>query len=546
MKKITLLFMSLFLVLGTIWAKDEETKEDKGFTLVSVQPSSDKPVQTVDYINLGFSKNIIVTLPEENILIKSDDGKEVFEIVNAMAADANVMFLLQKVVVSNDKEKQTEKKDDKGDDEETAITYISTPGTYSYTIPEGVIKSVDNEVFPETTLTFTIAAPAAKFPIKDYSPKETTELKEIVVMFDEEITDVKNLGSAAVMESSWWSYMSGFSSFTISEDKKSVTLKLTTPITTVGNYFVELYPGTFISANGENEYGWLDFKVIDPVPGFTTNYNDGDRVKELGNLEITFKNVTEFEMVEDKAIIAVLPSGDEIAGDVKKETNKFVVSFDADFTEVGTYTFIIPAGTFTMDGAENEGRIINVELYSFEIVPLKIDDVYPKAGETVDQLDRIVIKFNQIISLTRSEDGNWLSREINLTCGDKTYTLTYNSSSNISDQLEYLVNAEWDGFKYITTPITEAGEYTLDLSQIIVDYAGEVEQGQWGPEATWHRQNQACEGTYSVTVSGNAAGIKDVPVIEGEQIIYNLLGRRVENISDAGIYIVNGKKVIVK
>jgi hypothetical protein len=133
-----------------------------------------------------------------------------------------------------------------------------------------------------------------------------------------------------------------------------------------------------------------------------------------------------------------------------------------------------------------------------------------------------------------------------LTCGDKTYTLTYNSSSNISDQLEYLVNAEWDGFKYVTTPITEAGEYTLDLSQIIVDYAGEVEQGQWGPEATWHRQNQACEGTYSVKVSGNAAGIKDAPVIEGEQIIYDLLGRRVENITGAGIYIVNGRKVIIK
>ena len=540
MRKFTLLFMSMFLVLGTAMAKDEESKEDKGFTLVSADPNSNTPVQIVDIIRLTFSKDITVTLPEGGIEVTNENTKESIKIASILEnpyLDKNVVIFQfeKKTVIEDGKEEQKEQN-------------LSTPGKYSYTIPEGVIKSVDNEVFPETTLTFTIAAPAAKFPIKDYTPKETPELNEIVVMFDEEITEVNEAkwGSAAVMESSMWNYMSGFSSFTISEDKKSVTLTLATPITAVGNYHLELYPGTFISANGENEYGWLDFKVIDPVPGFTTNYNDGDRVKELGNLEITFKNVTEFEMVEGKAIIVALPSGDEIAGEVKKETDKFVVSFDADFTEVGIYTFIIPAGAFTMDGAENEGRVINVELYSFEIIPLQVEDVYPKAGETVDSLDRIVIKFNQIISLTKDENWQLISREINLTCGDKTYTLTYNSSSNISDQLEYLVNAEWDGFKYATTPITEAGEYTLDLSQIIVDYAGEVEQGQWGPEATWHRQNQACEGTYSVKVSGNAAGIKDAPVIEGEQIIYDLLGRRVGNITGAGIYIVNGRKVIIK
>lgn len=252
-------------------------------------------------------------------------------------------------------------------------------------------------------------------------------------------------------------------------------------------------------------------------------------------------------MVEGEAIFVLLPSGDEIAGEVKKETNKFVVSFDADFTEEGTYTFIIPAGTFTMDGVENEGREIKVELFSFEIMPLEVLDVYPKAGETVDQLDRIVIKFNQIVEVSWSED--WMtqpSREIELTCGEKTYTLTYNPSSNLSDQLEYLVNAEWDGFQYATTPITEAGEYTLDLSQIIVNHAGEfVTEYGYTYASVWHKMRQSVEGTYSWTVSGNSS-VDNIPVAESEQVIYDLLGRRVENFTGAGIYIVNGKKVIVK
>jgi hypothetical protein len=350
------------------------------------------------------------------------------------------------------------------------------------------------------------------------------------------------------MESSWWSYMSGISGFTISEDKKSVTLTLTTPITTVGNYFVEFYSGTFLSANGENAYGWLDFKVIDPTPGFTTNYNDGDRVKELGNLEISFKNVNEVEMVEGAEIIVVLPSGDEIPGEVEQQGNQFVVSFDADLTEAGDYMFIIPGGTFTMDGVASEGRIISVELFTFEILDLEVVDVYPTNGETVDQLDRIVIKFNQIIEVSWTEDWKTQpAREIELTCGDNTYTLTYNSSSNLSDQLEYLVNAEWDGFKYATTPITEAGTYTLDLSQIIVNHAGEfVTEYGYTYASVWHSMRQHVEGTRSWTVSGNASAIENVPAAESEQVIYDLLGRRVESITGAGIYIVNGKKVVIK
>ena len=547
MRKFTLLFMSMFLVLGTTMAKDEDTKEDKGFTLVSAQPSSDKPVQAVDYINLGFSKNIVVTLPEEKIEIKSNDGKEVFEIVNAMVADANVMFLLQKVVVSNDEEKQTEKKDDKGDDEETAITYISTPGTYSYTIPEGVIKSVDNEVFPETTLTFTIAAPAAKFPIKDYSPKETPELKEIVVTFDEEITEVK-LGSAAVLESSWWSYMSNFSNFTISEDKKSVTLTLTTPITTIGNYLVEFYAGTFISTNGENEYGKLDFKVIDPEPGFETNYKDGDKVKvgEFGNFEISFKNVEVVELKKTEFTVLNLTAQSSITGTAaySEETKKITVTLSQELTQEGNYVFSIPAGMFTMDGIENEAKAINIELYSFEIIPLEIESVTPEVG-TVDQIEKITIKFNQPVRLYYDKDGKTPSNQIVLKCGEKEYVLL-NDYSNDLTTLVYTTD-EWTGTEWASNPITTEGVYTLDLSSIIINYGAEDIIDQYGyPDKKWHEQNYSLEGTYTWTVSGNAAAIENVPVAEGEQEIYDLLGRRVERINGAGIYIVNGKKVVIK
>ena len=41
-------------------------------------------------------------------------------------------------------------------------------------------------------------------------------------------------------------------------------------------------------------------------------------------------------------------------------------------------------------------------------------------------------------------------------------------------------------------------------------------------------------------------GIEDITAGSAEKTIYDLTGRRVENITNAGIYIVNGKKVLVK
>ncbi len=536
MKKFTLFFMSLFLVLGTVWAKDEENTE---FALQYSNPQDGGLVSTAYNISMTFTKDIVISQSEVSIDVVNSKTNEVVKITNCKIDDWNsksVVFSFEKIEV--------EGKDGK----EYRDQYIEKVGTYTYTIPAGLIKSIDGEEFAGGTYTFTIAT---FFEIADWSPKEVAKVSEIVFTFEKEITavNIPETGLKCYYNYNWQSPTQILiDNANISEDKKSVTLTLATPLTNPGNYDIDIPMGMFVSGEETSMSKSIWFSVIDTKPSFSTNYNDGDKVKELGNLEITFKNVTEFEMVEGKAIIVALPSGDEIAGEVKKETNKFVVSFDADFTEVGTYTFIIPAGTFTMDGAENEGRIINVELYSFEIVPLKIDDVYPKAGETVDQLDRIVIKFNQIIEVSWTED--WMtqpSREIELTCGEKTYTLTYNPSGILSDQLEYLVNAEWDGYQYSTTPITEVGTYTLDLSQIIVNYAGEfVTEYGYTYASVWHKLRQACEGTYTWTVSGNNASVDNIPVAEGEQVIYDLLGRRVENISDAGIYIVNGKKVIVK
>ena len=228
--------------------------------------------------------------------------------------------------------------------------------------------------------------------------------------------------------------------------------------------------------------------------------------------------------------------------------NKIIVTYNQEFTEEGEYLFHIPAGSFTMDGAANEESMITIILEIAEITPLEILSVTPEVG-AVDQIEKIVIQFNQPIQLSYNEDWQQISREITLTSDDQKFTLTHNPdySASTSDKLEYLVNAKWTGTEYTSTPITADGTYTLDLSSIVVDYAAESTIDDWGyPVTVWNAKNHVCEGTYTWVIGTGESAIEAINAESGKKAIYDILGRRIEKVTGPGIYIVNGKKVILK
>ena len=538
MKKFTLFLLSMFCVLGTAMAQDNE---EDAFALLYTSPENGASVFSVNYIQLGFNKDVTVALPEGGIEVKNNETGEGVKLTRVyedpyMSKSMVMLMFEQKTVI-----------DEKDGKESLVDMYINTPGTYSYTIPAGVITSADNEVFPEQTFTFTIAKPLA---IESVSPSEaTTQLDKIVFTFSTPIADVKIPASGMYIVDNYWTPVTKIKEkATISEDKKSVTLELEAPITAPGGYNLDVYPGVFISEDGGiNESRSFSFQILDTAPSFSTNYKDGERVKEVGDLEITFKNVNEVKLVEGGGDVMVyLPGGGELTGTANLVDNVITVTFGQEMTEEGDYTFYIPAGMFTMDGVANEERVINVTLFTFEVTELKVVGVTPVEGD-VTQLDRIVIEFNQDVTLSFDENWQMISNEIVLKGEDKDYKLTYNSMSNVGTKLEYLVNAEWTGYEYAATPITAEGKYTLDLSQIVVDHAAEDYIDEWGyPNKMWHEKNKRCEGTYTWTVVAGESSIDDIVVENGVKVIYDITGRRVENITNAGIYIVNGKKVLVK
>ena len=540
MKKLLLLLMAMFAIVGTSMAQDKGD-ENAAFALQYSDPADGSYKFDVYQIQLVFNKDVVATLPEGGIEVKNNTTGEVVKITrisdNEWIEANTVVFLFeQKSVVGKD------------DKEEMQDQYINTPGLWSYTIPAGCIKSVDNEEFAEQTFTFNIAE---AMDIESVSPSGAVTLDKIEITFPKAIAKVEMPRSGMAILDNYWTPVTNIKNeVTYSDDRKTVTLELEEPITTPGTYYLDIYQAIFVSEDGAiNNYYFATFNVIDPTPSFSTNYNDGDKVKELGNqLEITFNNVNEIALVEGADAVSVyMPGGGDCEGTATVSDNKIIVTFDQNFKEVGEYYFYIPEGMFTMDGAANESRSITVTLYTFEITPLEVVSVTPVAGP-VNQIDKIVIKYNQVISLSMDEDWQTISYEITLKGENKNYKLTYCPTSyNASDVVEYLVNAEWDYDinEYKSTPITETGTYTLDLENVVVDYAGESYIDEWGWQNTkWHGKNGSCKGTYTWTIENTA--IEEVKGENGEQSIYDLTGRRVEKVTNAGVYIVNGKKVLVK
>ena len=541
MKKLLLLFVSMFAILGTSMAQDKG-EENGALTLLYQSPGNGKSVFTVNYVQLEFNKDVEVTLPEGGIVVKNNTTDGIYRLTRL----SDNQYLPKNLVILMFEQKSVTDKDGK---EELVDQYIYEPGDYSYTIPAGCIRSLDGEEFAEQTFTFKVVSPLAIESISPDYYNGTTKLEKIEITFDKAISKVEMPASGLVVVDNYWTPVANVKKeVTFSDDRKTVILELETPVTTPGTYNLDIDQGIFNSEDGgTNEYTSLAFNVIDPTPSFATNFKEGERLKEIGNLEITFKNVNEIKFVEGAdAVVVYMPGDGEATGTATLENKKITVTFDQKFTEEGIYTFVVPAGMFTMDGVENEEYSVSVELYTFEITPLEIVSVTPAAG-TVNQIDKIIVKFNQTVTLSMDENWQTISYEINLTSEDKVYKLTYCPSSyNLTDEIEYLVNAHWTGYEYESTPITETGKYTLNLSDVVVDNAGESYIDEWGyPNTRWNGKNGSCEGTCTWTIEDT--GIEEVKSENGDaKAIYDLTGRRIENITNAGIYIVGGKKVIVK
>ena len=129
---------------------------------------------------------------------------------------------------------------------------------------------------------------------------------------------------------------------------------------------------------------------------------------------------------------------------------------------------------------------------------------------------------------------------VNAAQGDYTFTYTANTAEATSMLAGTLYNKN-------VTPATGATVYVLSkVGDVVGLYPAKVEDG-----TVYNNANKAYLeiASASKAIQFNFEGTTGIEAVEdaaAEKVIYDLTGRRVQQMNAAGIYIVNGKKVLVK
>ena len=324
-----------------------------------------------------------------------------------------------------------------------------------------------------------------------------------------------------------------------------------------GTYTLTIPAGVFVSAQDNTitlEETTLTFKVIGRQPAWWTDYDYTTTTREFEKITIYFDNTESVALNDGVVPMLYSDGGAEYTGSLElitevddkdgKTTTKIEITFGEKFTSVDTYYVMIPAGMFTMnDAVSNLEKMLTFAISApIEVTPLEITGITPTVGE-VGQIESIIITYNQNIGFAYDENWQVISRDINLVDADgNVIILSQTGNYYIGlNQIEYAYLGETPEMNeywfYKPVAITAAGTYTLDASQIIVGY------GYDAASYTYNAQGSA-EGTFTWTIGDTAIDGIEADAENAE--IHDITGRRVENITKAGIYIVGGKKVLVK
>ena len=262
----------------------------------------------------------------------------------------------------------------------------------------------------------------------------------------------------------------------------------------------------------------------------------------LENIVVTEENGIKSFTVERNIIIT---AGDENEGDwIGPMLEEVPVSLTGKMDDEKLYC------TIDIDMSAMIGQVINVVFG---------DDNFSNNANSVKYTDNLVVTINGISNEPQKTD---ITVEQN---NDGTYTLSLNKFILISGEdimpvgnivLENIVVTEENGIKSFTVErniiITAGDENEGDwigpmLEEVPVSLAGKMDTEKL--YCAIDIDMSAMIGQVINVVFGDenaVTSIENIAVENEATVIYDITGRRVNEITNAGIYIVNGKKVFVK
>ena len=371
---------------------------------------------------------------------------------------------------------------------------VNTPGEYTLVIPEGLITRASDGKAYSGELAFTITAPET-IVVKSVSPSEDIySLSTIAITFNKEVIAaeaaaevvVKNAADEVVVNT------------TYTVEGKVLTLTLDNEITTPGEYTVVIPEGVVKGA-----------AIGDAFSG-----------------EVTI-TVEEFDVYEPRNI------GNKTRND--RAINS--VSLTSEFHGESSYAL-----TATEKGLDYVNLATAAEPVYFVVAPGETVTATVDAAGSWVHFFVFIDKEGDGFTASIAEGSNWAP------AGDLVAYSFYNNDSSSDDSGWNSVGAVVSGnnrnkpsIPAFTAP-EEAGVYRMRFKQdwCSIDPQGDAD-GKFGD----FKENGGAIIDVLLTVT-NQTGVEEVETDNGEvKAIYDLQGRKVVNPTN-GIYVVNGKKVLVK
>ena len=406
----------------------------------------------------------------------------------------------------------------------TLWTPITAPGEYALKVPAsvGITRASTGEaVVIDGEITFTVEEAAAPFEVVAVTPSEAvTELSTITVEFSEEIAGEQDLMN---MTTIYLGSQRNACNYTV--DGKVLTITLWTPITASGEYALYIPEGVGITRASTGEAVVIDGEITFTVeeaaaPLKVVAVTPAEEVTSLREITIEFDSeIAVKELAGTERISIDYGWGVLIGTTATAKGNVLTLVADTEIKDAGKYPLTIPAGVVTRvsDGVAYEGGTFEFTVVKEDVViePLTVVSVTP--ADAVEALETIIIEFSDKVDVPATASGKF-------TIAD--------AQGNVVAEF-YAWDAAVEGNVVTLTlseAITAAGEYTFSFAEGLVTRQGD---------------GYTCAYSCTITVTG-ATGIEGINAEAGNAAIYDLNGRKIEKVTSGGIYIVNGKKVLVK
>ncbi len=439
------------------------------------------------------------------------------------------------------------------------------------------------------------------FEVVDYSPKKAEAVETIKINFNSEAAGEFNPYemSKFMKFKQGNSVASGVSNYVVEGSQLTVTLS--TKVSTPGEYKLVIPEGLITRESDGRAYsGELAVTITAPEPIVVKSVSPSEEIYSLNTIEITLnKEVVAVENAD--ATIELIDTDNSVVANATcaVEGKVLTLTLDNEVTTPGEYTLVIPEGV-VVGAAIGDAFSANVEITveKFDVYKprnigtktkndrnvKKVSIVSPTKGTseyslTADEQMQDYVNLvdvetpvtfaaepGETIQVTVTADGSWRHHFVYVDYDNDGFTASIEEGSTwkpAGDLVSYSfynndAASDESGWNSVGTTITggdrnsptlpeftapaEAGIYRMRFKQ---DWSNIDPQGDADGKFDDFKANRGAIIDVLLVV-GNPTGINGVSADNAVKGIYDLTGRKLEKVTAPGVYIVNGKKQIVK